>query len=324
MSPRPRPPYDPQLLDAVMTAPPFTDELLPVLRSHAASSPLEFALEGRDVDVTDHLVSGYGGAEIIVSVLRRRDHTGPTAAAVYGIHGGGMILGDRWVGVETLISWVERYDAVAATVEYRLAPEFPDPVPVEDSYAGLVWFAEHAAELGFDPGRVLLFGGSAGGGLAAGTALLARDRGGPPIRAQLLSCPMLDDRDRTVSTEQFDGLGPWDRGANRFGWRALLGDRVGTESVSHAAAPSRAMDLSNLPPAYIDVGSAEVFRDEDVEYAMRIWAAGGEAELHVWNGGFHGFETVASAAVSATAAATREAWVRRHLDPTWGSAHGPV
>src|SRR5215813_6977255 len=124
---------------------------------------------------------------------------------------------------------------------------------------------------------------------APAAALLARDRGGPALAGQLLMCPMLDDRNDTPSSRQMAGLGIWDHAANEVGWTALLGPARGGADVSPYAAPARASDLSGLPPAFIDMGSAETFRDEDVAYATRIWQAGGSAELHVWPGGFHGF-----------------------------------
>ena len=143
-------------------------------------------------------------------------------------------------------------------------------------------------------------------------ALIARDRGGPTLVGQLLNCPMLDDRNETVSSHQYDGIGAWDRNNNDTAWDALLGPRRGTSTVSSYAAPARARDLSGLPPAYIEVGAAEVFRDEAVDYASRIWAAGGQAELHVWAGGFHGFSGVApDAVVSRAANATRDSWLER-------------
>jgi acetyl esterase/lipase len=145
-------------------------------------------------------------------------------------------------------------------------------------------------ELGIDPSRLIIAGASAGGGLAAGTTLLARDRRGPALMGSLLMCPMIDDRNLTPSSHQIDGVGVWDRGSNEMGWRALLGERRGTESVSIYASPSRATDLSGLPPTFIDVASAEVFRDEAVAYASRIWADGGIAELHVVPGGYHGLD----------------------------------
>lgn len=221
-------------------------------------------------------------------------------------------MGDRTLGIDIALEWVQLFDAVAVSVEYRLAPEHPDPAPVNDCYAGLVWTAAHADELGFDPGRLIIAGASAGGGLAAGTALMARDQGGPALATQTLACPMLDDRNETISSHQIDGIGTWDRGSNDAGWDALLGDCRKTDQASIYAAPARATDLSGLPPAYIDCGSAEVFRDEDVAYASAIWAAGGVAELHVWAGGFHRFDLMAPhAAVSVGARETRTRFVGR-------------
>lgn len=317
MSALTRPPYDPELQAALELMPglqvQLTMEMLPALRSAPTGPPIASLLQGREVEAVDYIVQGHEGAEIVVSVLRRKDHAGPDSPGIYNIHGGGMIGGDRWTGVESLINLVEDFDAVGATVEYRLAPEFPDPVPVEDCYAGLVWFAAQAEELGFDRERVMVMGASAGGGLSAGTVLLARDRSAPHVHAQLLMCPMLDDRNQTVSSQQYDGIGVWDRGSNIFGWGALLGDRAGLDDVSIYAAPGRATDLSNLPPTYIDAGSAEVFRDEAVAYATRIWEAGGQAELHIWAGGFHAFEMIGTAAVSKAAGEAKAAWLRRYV-----------
>lgn len=314
-----RPPFDPELAGAlavIRESVPvtLTPEMLPALRQ----APMAGGAGGLDdlvaagLEVRDVVVPSYDGSDLTLSIIQRPGRAG-VGPGIYHTHGGGMILGDRWAGAIAFADWIDRYDAVVVTVEYRLAPEHPDPTPVEDCYAGLVWTGEHAEELGIDPDRILIAGGSAGGGLAAGTALLARDRRGPKLLAQLLMCPMLDDRDQTVSTHQIDGVGVWDRGSNLTGWSALLGDRRGTDEVSIYAAPARATDLSGLPPAYIDCGSAEVFRDEDVAYATAIWAAGGQAELHVWAGGFHGFEMVAQAALSQQARAARDGWVARML-----------
>ncbi len=224
------------------------------------------------------------------------------APGVYLLHGGGMVGGSRWALAPMLVEWVLEYDAVAAAVEYRLAPEFPDPVPVEDCYAGLSGSSAGPRSFGFDPRRVLIGGQSAGGGLAAGTTLLARDRGSRCRLRRLLMWPMLDDRNETVSAEQIDGVGIWDRTSNETGWTALLGDRRGTADVSIYAAPARATDLTGLPPTYIEAGSAEVFRDEAVAFASGIWAAGGNAELHVWAGGFHGFQSIVPTAAVSRAA----------------------
>ncbi len=143
---------------------------------------------------------------------------------------------------------------------------------------------------------------------------MARDRGGPLLAGQMLMCPMLDDRNDTPSSWQMAGRGVWDHTANETGWSALLGESRGGPDVSPYAAPARAADLSGLPPAFVDVGSAETFRDEDVAYASRIWQAGGIAELHVWPGGFHGFTMMApDTAVSRAASAAQVGWLRRLL-----------
>ncbi|WP_307530256.1 alpha/beta hydrolase [Streptomyces umbrinus] len=310
-----RPPYDPELgalLDASPLPTTITAEMIDTLRAVPFTAPIEEILATRALDHQVRTVPVEGG-EVTASVFTPR-HGAATKAGIYFLHGGGMIIGDRYTGIVNILDWALEHDAVVVSLDYRLAPEHPDPTPVEDAYAGFVWTADRAAELGIDPERILLAGTSAGGGLAAGVSLLARDRQGPVAMAQLLMSPMLDDRDRSVSSSQYSGTGSWSRESNVTGWTALLGERRTTDAVSAYAAPARATDLSGLPPAFIDVGSAEVFRDEDVAYASRLWAAGVQAELHVWAGGFHIFDGAAPAAALSTAAlAARSAWVRRTL-----------
>ncbi|AWH90978.1 alpha/beta hydrolase [Dietzia lutea] len=316
----PRPPFDPQLeavLGEIAAVAPLTmtRELIPLVRQNPAFHLTEDDYERMGLIVRDVSIPGYQGDEILVSVITRKDHS-PGGPGIYHTHGGGMISGDRFAGLQAVLPWVLDNDAVLVTVEYRLAPEFPDPYPVEDCYAGLVWAAENADEIGFHPKRLFIAGASAGGGLAAGTALIARDRKGPTLIGQMLAYPMLDDRNQTVSSYQYDGAGLWDRESNLLGWSCLLGDRRGTDDVSIYAAPARATDLSGLPPAFIDCGSAEVFRDEDVAYASALWAAGVQAELHVWPGGWHGFDLGAPDSDMSKAMSTaRRAWVARLLNP---------
>ncbi|MCW2540838.1 MAG: alpha/beta hydrolase [Frankiales bacterium] len=315
----PAPPFDSELavvlagLAEVMPAT-ITPELIPVMRE-APAIPLEDIIAGRPITHTERTIPGPEGApDLTISIFKRSDFVAG-APGIYHTHGGGMIIGDRFTGIGGILEWVDVMNAVAVSVEYRLAPEHPDPAPVEDSYAGLVWMADHADELGFDPARLIIAGASAGGGLAAGVTLMARDKGGPALAGQVLIYPMLDDRNETVSSHQIDGIGVWDRGSNETGWDAYLGDRRKTNAVSIYAAPARATDLSNLPPAFIDVGTAEVFRDEDVAYASQIWADGGIAELHVWPGGFHAFDQLAPQAdVSIRMTEARTKWVRRLLE----------
>ncbi|MEV4736785.1 MULTISPECIES: alpha/beta hydrolase [unclassified Microbacterium] len=315
-----RPPFDPELEAALALVgdqmpSTLTAEMIPLLRQTpiAGDDEVRQVLTDRGFVWRDETIPGHDGDEIVVTVIHKDGRTG-TGPGFFHTHGGGMIIGNRWLGVVGFLDWAERFNGVIVTVEYRLAPEFPDPYPVEDCYAALRWTAEHADDLGIDTTRLLIGGASAGGGLAAGTALLARDRRGPELVGQLLIYPMLDDRDESVSTRQIDGVGVWDRGSNITGWTALLGDRKGTDDVSIYAAPARATDLAGLPPAFIDCGSAEVFRDEDVAYASRLWEAGVQAELHVWAGGFHGFDMFAPhAAVAQAMLAARDDWVNRLL-----------
>ncbi|CAL9497127.1 Carboxylesterase NlhH [Actinosynnema sp. ALI-1.44] len=315
-------PYDPELepglaafLDLVERIPLRADTIL-VNRAHFATivPPVERVVGDRPVEVEDRTVPGPPGEpDIVVTVVRPRGGV-VDAPAIYSIHGGGMVLGNRFFGLDGLIADVLRFGAVGVSVEYRLAPEHPAPAAVEDCYAGLVWLAAHAAELGVDPGKVVVTGASAGGGLSAGVALLARDRGGPALAGQVLLCPMLDDRNETVSTRQYDGLGAWDRNNNDTAWDAILGPLRFTDRASPYQVPARMADLSGLPPAFVDVGAAEIFRDEAVEYASRIWATGGQAELHVWAGGYHGFAGFSpTAEVSRTAEAARLSFLRRVL-----------
>ncbi|WP_374946192.1 alpha/beta hydrolase [Agreia sp.] len=313
-----RPPFDAELepeLKALTEEIPstITQEMIPALRAMADSAPALETIMVRGFSRRDVTIVGHDGGEIVVSVLAKKGRAG-AGPGIFYVHGGGMITGERFGGIDIVLGWLEAVNGVCVSVEYRLAPEFPDPYPIEDCYLGLLWTSEHALELDIDLDRLIVAGRSAGGGLAAGLALLARDRRGPALAGQLLMCPMLDDRDATVSSRQIDGVGTWDRGSNVTGWRALLGDRRATGDVSIYAAPGRATDLSRLPPAYVDCGSAEVFRDEDVAYATGLWAAGVQAELHVWDGGFHGFDRyLPNAVVSRACRAARDTWVARIL-----------
>ncbi|GII56786.1 esterase [Planotetraspora thailandica] len=317
------PPFDPELaagleIMAELISPSLLPDTIPEMRSGiglARPSDDDLRLGGA-YEVEERSVPGPEGApEISLLICTPTGMPGPVPA-LYDIHGGGMVMGDNRTGLPVVLEMAHEVGMAVVSVEYRLAPEHPHPAPAEDCYAGLIWTAEHAHEFGVDPDRLVVGGASAGGGLAAAVALMARDRGGPALIGQLLACPMLDDRNDTVSALQMQGIGVWDMTSNDTGWTALLGDRRGGPDVSPYAAPARAQDLSGLPPAFIDVGSAETFRDEDVAYATRLWQAGSQAELHVWPGGFHGFDLlVPQAAISQDARAARVHWLRRLLAP---------
>jgi acetyl esterase/lipase len=253
------------------------------------SVPIGLAGEPRDdVERVDHTVPG--DPPIVVRVYRPQG-LAPGAACLYDIHGGGYVVGTYAMSDATFDDYCTTFGCVGVSVEYRLAPETPFPGPLEDCYRGLVWTFEHAGELGVDPARIGIAGGSAGGGLAAALALLARDRGEVDVAFQLLECPMLDDRQCTPSSCQ-DGLVVWSRESNRFGWRSYLGDLYGRDDIPAYAAPARATDdeLRGLPPALVITGGADGFCDEDVEYARRLDRAGVPTDLHVIAGAPHGVQ----------------------------------
>ncbi|MFS4506178.1 alpha/beta hydrolase [Clavibacter sp. Sh2141] len=277
-----------------------------------ATSPAETVLAGRTLSRREFSTHASDGFELPISVFG--SPATPTGApCIYWLHGGGMIMGDRFSQLDIPLDWLEEFHAAVVTIDYRLAPENSGSTLVEDAYQGLLWIVQNADQIGIDPGRIIVAGTSAGGGLAAGVALLARDRGGPALAAQVLICPMLDHRNITTSSHQYSGAGVWSREMNEFAWRAVLGDPVGPDTLAYVS-PASAEDVSGLPAAYIDAGSAEVFRDEDVEYARRIWTSGGQAELHVWAGGFHGFDALfPGAPISRSARRARSDWVGRVL-----------
>lgn len=315
---RRRPPYDPEIAAALAVAEPGEQELL---NGDLAAWRDRYQTQRSDVDAAtaaglisrdDFEIVRPDGSPVVLSILRDPSLPDPRPG-VFHVHGGGLMAGDRFSEGDWLVDTVLRFGLTVATVEYRLAPEHPYPASVEDCYLGLTWLRDHTTALGVDPARLIICGVSAGGGLAAATALLARDRGDVGLAGQLLIAPMLDDRDNSVSTHQFED-GPWPRRANVLAWRALLGPAYGSPDLPGPAAPSRALDFSGLPSAYLEVGSAEVLRDEAVAYASALWSAGTQAELHVWAGGTHGFDVLAHTALTHAAVAARQSWLERVLD----------
>ena len=239
------------------------------------------------IEITDHHTPAGDGHQVLVRVYRRKDRSGQTGG-LYSIHGGGMVLGDVSMNDARCAAIALNLGVVVASVDYRLAPEHPYPAPLEDCYRGLVWFFDQAETFGVDTARIAVGGGSAGGGLAAGLALLARDRGEVSPCFQLLTFPMIDDRNQTPSSYMVDDTRLWNRAANIAGWSAYLDGRNGADDVPVYAAPARATDLAGLPPAIITVGSLDTFIDEDIAYAQALLRAGVPCELHVYAGGFHG------------------------------------
>jgi acetyl esterase len=263
--------------------------------------------------ITDRTVPGPEGASDVL--VRTYVPNAPAApVGILDVHGGGFILGDLETSHANNVAMARGVGAVVVSVDYRLAPENPFPAGLEDCYAALSWFATHAEELGVDPERIAIHGGSAGGGLCAALALLARDRGGPSIAFQYLGIPELDDRLGTLSMTTFIDTPSWNRPAAMRSWDAYLGEgRRGNDDVSPYAAPARAVDFSGLPPAYISAMEFDPLRDEDIAYATALLAGGVPVELHLFPGTFHGSSVIGDAVVSQREAAERIAVLRKAL-----------
>ena len=299
---------DPEIADLISTVPIRTvsADTLPAVRSSPLAAPVALS---DAVERTDHVVPG--DPDVRIRVHRPFGFEGPLPCH-YSIHGGGYVLGSYAMDDARFDVWCPKFGCVGVSVEYRLAPESPYPGPLEDCYLGLKWVYDHHSELGIDPGHIGIGGTSAGGGLAAGLALLTRDRGEVPLRYQLLDCPMIDDRQITVSSQLTD-LHIWNRESNRFGWQAYLGDLSGAADVPAYAAPARATDLSGLPPAYVCVGGVDGFRDEDIDYATRLNQAGVPTDLHVFTGAPHGVRFFVGTAVAQRYGRSIDDWLGRQL-----------
>jgi acetyl esterase/lipase len=247
-----------------------------------------------DVRITDHELTTPDGAKLLLRWYRTTGNTEDAAhgPAVLYLHGGGMILGSVAINDGALSRLVSSSGVPFLAVDYRLAPEHPYPTPVEDVYAGLQWLHEHATELGVDPARIAVMGDSAGGGLAAAVSILARERGGPAIARQLLIFPMLDDRN-TVPDPHIEPYAAWTYDDNTTAWRAVLGACAGAPEVPAHAAPARLKDANGLPPAYIEVGQLDIFRDEDLAYALVLSRGGVPVELHLTPGVPHEYDAIA-------------------------------
>jgi len=288
----------------------LSPDTLPGIRAFAAQAEemMKPALSD-EVDRRDRVIAT--DPQLVVRVFRSK-RAGDAAACLYYVHGGGYVLGSYTMNDVVLDGWCVAFGCVAVSVEYRLAPETPYPGPLDDCYRGLTWTFEHAADLGVDPARIGIGGVSAGGGLAAALALLARDRDEVPVAFQLLECPMLDDRQSTPSSCD-DDLVVWTREANTFGWRSYLGERYGDDDVPAYAAPGRARDLRGLPPAFVITGGADGFRDENLDYAVRLGQAGVPTDLTVIAGAPHGVQIFAGTTPERRWARAVEEWLRPHL-----------
>ena len=265
--------------------------------------------------VTDdrHVPAPAGAPDVVIRIYRPQ--VAPTILPVLlWIHGGGYMIGN--VEQDDTLARMMALAAGCAvvSVDYRLAPENPFPAPLDDCYTALKWIADNAHEQRFDRARIAVGGASAGGGLAAGLALLARDRKEIPIAFQLLIYPMIDDCNIAPASADNPDTLMWTRASNLIGWRAYLGCEPGAGEVSPYAAAIRATDLSGLPAAYIAVGELDLFAFENIDYARRLMQANVTTELHIYPGAFHGFDMLGPvAAVSQRFAQDRDQAIKRAL-----------
>jgi acetyl esterase/lipase len=287
---------DPEIAEALApmagAAPPAVGDVAarrglwePIIGASGTAQPIP-----ADVTMTDHHVPTDDGARITARWYAKDGATpGP---AVLFFHGGGYIFGH----IDLFDGPVSRYVSASGvpmlSVEYRRAPEHPYPTPQEDAYAALRWLHDHAAELGVDPDRIGVMGDSAGGGLAAALTILTRERGGPRIARQILIMPMLDDRTGPPDPHIAPYL-LWSYDDSLTAWPALLGGAAGGPDVPATAAPARIEDATGLPPAYIEVGQLDLFRDEDIAYATKLSLAGVPVEFHLHPGAPHEFDSIA-------------------------------
>jgi acetyl esterase/lipase len=305
---------DPQLAAGIDAMPPYhrtSAQTLGEMRAlveNAARTQVEVA-DASGVEVSEQYLPAVDGSSQRIRVaIYRPPAMRDVLPAFFHIHGGGMVMGRPEMRHASLLSTAREIPCLVASIDYRLAPEAPFPASLEDCYASLRWLHAQALTIGIDPKRIAIGGESAGGGIAAGLALLARDRGEVPVIVQMLTYPMLDDRTAVADNlPAHVGEFVWGREANRFGWRSLLACEPGAHAVSPYAAPARCQSLEGLPPAFIAVGALDLFMEEDLEYARRLSRAGVPTELHLYPGAFHAFDAVPDAEI---AGVFRTDWLR--------------
>ncbi|MBB4686573.1 alpha/beta hydrolase [Amycolatopsis jiangsuensis] len=289
---------------------------IPALREQlrAAAAAAETPPQDPRVAVETLLLDRVDGSQLAVVLYRPVD--GPeTQPAILWFHGGGQVLGgEPHHDAEYLTSLALACECVVAAVDYRVAPETPAPGGAEDGYLAYTHLCKHAADHDLDPTRIGLAGASGGGAPATVTALMVRDREAPVPRVLSLLYPMLDDRNETPSSHEVTDIGVFDRQENLYAWAAVLGDRAGAPDLHPYCAPGRATDLSGFPRTFLAVGQYDVFRDENIDFARRLIAAGVSVDLHVYGGAVHAWDRFApETALARTFAQTWHNSVRHSL-----------
>lgn len=301
---------DPQLRGAYEAMPPMTlDDI-----SAARQGLLEQFSQADGLPYDSRHIAGYEGAPDVEILIFNAAQPGQRKPAVLHIHGGGMVAGSARMAAVSAPAIIGAIDAVVVFVDYRLVPETPFPGPQDDCYAAMAWLFDHADELGVDPGRIIVMGESAGGGLAASLALMARDRRKYRPAGQVLIVPMLDWRtgaDYDAHSNPVTGEFVWTREANQVGWRALQGNYAADDERKGWFSPALAEDLSDLPPTYIVAGGLDLFLDENLEYARRLVASRVPIELNLYAGVPHGFQLFADSDVSRRADADLRSALQR-------------
>lgn len=276
---------------------------------------LSAGIDTSGIAIVNRSIPGPAGAPDVPVRIYTPEGLQQAVPGILHIHGGGFVIGNLDSEQGACVGLCRNLGVVVVSVDYRLAPETPYPGPLEDCYAALQWVSANAAQLKIDPARLAVFGLSAGGGLSAALALLARDRGGPALCFQYLGIPELDDRLQTVSMQRFVDTPMWNRPNAELSWDYYLGDQYqrGADDVPYHAAPARAEDVAGLPPAYVSTMEFDPLRDEGVEYALKLMRAGVATELHSFPGTFHGSSLFTHTKVSQREAAEMFAVLQRAL-----------
>ncbi|MGH1469649.1 MAG: alpha/beta hydrolase [Cellvibrionaceae bacterium] len=284
--------FDPEFVKALgfLKDNPIDDAVASRVRYEQTIQALTPDLDTSGLTIIDKKIPGYQSDSEVPIRVYIPDNIEKPGPALLDIHGGGFVIGSIETEHAVAVRFAKSLGVIVVSVDYRLAPEHPFPAGLHDCYAALKWMHSQAKELSIDRNKIGVYGVSAGGGLAAGLTFLARDMGGPDICFQCLNIPELDDRLETESAKQFVDTPVWNRPKALTSWRYYLGEEYsrGSDDVPEQAAPARAKDLRDLPPAFVSAMEFDPLRDEDVAYALRLMQSGVQTELHSYPGTFHG------------------------------------